>query len=1086
MLLDLAEGVGAEVTEPDRVAAEAIADRLAGLPIAIAAAGKNLAIARRSPRLRAGRATFAHYLERMGSGGAPGDLNHLDMVRSVWEASLRLIDRGEDLGPRAILDVISVLARGEVPIMLLGHLAPVGDSTASEEALDRIQASIMGLEQIGLVDLVDLVGTDPDETPMQPSCLQLHPVVGDAFRDAALAGTRAQDLLVRAVDAAHRRARAVGLGTAEREHLARHVTELTRYGSQLTVDALERLVRTGHEIGGALIGSNVELAVRTLESASTALGLIPDPPVDLVIGLRSHLGLGLDNWGRRDQAREQVAQALTLATDALGDDDPRTLRLRGQYALLNESVDDLAAVIERMESLLGRRNFETLVMRGNLAAALLRAERYSAAREQYERLLDIIEVQWPDDVESIVTCRRNLVRALMRENATAAALDNIERLIDYCREWGLSETDEYLADLVAFQSLLIQANDPRGDIAEVERAVERVCAALGRSHPRSLIALGDYMAALEHRGMYPRAEELSREIERELAHRFGESDHNSIVAAVNLVTLLEVQENHLEAEQLLERLEQNSRGALGADSPIHQDIRARLDTYRLARAQIPNWEARCRDDKVLLAGAVARDVVDNRSDSTATQRIVVRANLAEYLDTIGMAQDAAEIWSRLVVDHEYEAAPEYIRMRYAQYLKNTDRVDEAKSEYMHLVDRYADHDRTAELVSRLELAECHIASDEPDMAMNQLRGVREILETDTDTEFGDDARASSLHRLAGLLDQCGDRPSSAAAYERVLGMFADSDAELGRNFLTTYYNYRGLGVVRSPELSQRLEAILGHETVLSRIERGEISADSISRDNRQMIARLIGIVHPVHDPDEAGPASPPTADEATDPSGLIGPIAALVGLMVERGESDLVVLRLWEGTAAMIAERDPEEGVLQYRELLACHRYSGGPPSIPARRVSRAFARLLVDRECFFEAERLLHTISTPLGAEPTSDELAEKCEWVGALRAVERLPEAEGQARACLAAAEGRRGDAWGELRAKLHRELAGVLATLGRNSEAVEEFRACVDTAISQWGHNHHNTMHLYAVARDELALAGLTEPALNPSLDRIFRAR
>jgi hypothetical protein len=87
-------------------------------------------------------------------------------------------------------------------------------------------------------------------------------------------------------------------------------------------------------------------------------------------------------------------------------------------------------------------------------------------------------------------------------------------------------------------------------------------------------------------------------------------------------------------------------------------------------------------------------------------------------------------------------------------------------------------------------------------------------------------------------------------------MFVDSDAELGRNFLTTYYNYRGLGVVRSPELSQRLEAILGHETVLSRIQRGEISADSINRDSRQMIARLIGIVHQVHDPDEAGPVRP--------------------------------------------------------------------------------------------------------------------------------------------------------------------------------------------------------------------------------------
>jgi hypothetical protein len=247
MLLDLAEGVGADVTESDRVAAEAIADRLAGLPIAIAAAGKHLAIARRSPRLRPGRATFTHYLERMNNRSTPADLNHLETVRSAWETSLRLIDRGEDLGPRAILDVISVLARGKVPIMLLGHLAPADDSTASEEALDRIEASILGLEQIGLVDLV---GADPDGTPMKPSCVQLHAVVGDAFRDAVLAGARTQDVLVRAADAAHRRARDVDLGTAEREHLARHVTELTRHGSQLTVDALERLVRTGHEIGG--------------------------------------------------------------------------------------------------------------------------------------------------------------------------------------------------------------------------------------------------------------------------------------------------------------------------------------------------------------------------------------------------------------------------------------------------------------------------------------------------------------------------------------------------------------------------------------------------------------------------------------------------------------------------------------------------------------------------------------------------------------------------------------------------------------------------------------------------------------------
>lgn len=58
------------------------------------------------------------------------------------------------------------------------------------------------------------------------------------------------------------------------------------------------------------------------------------------------------------------------------------------------------------------------------------------------------------------------------------------------------------------------------------------------------------------------------------------------MAAVNLVTLLEVQKKYLEAEQLLERLEKDSRGALGADSRIHQDVRARPDTYRLARVQI--------------------------------------------------------------------------------------------------------------------------------------------------------------------------------------------------------------------------------------------------------------------------------------------------------------------------------------------------------------------------------------------------------------------------------------------------------------------------------------------------------------------
>ena len=462
--LDVATGFLVERTgDPDRQAAEDLADALGGLPLALEQAAAYVQATVGS--LKGYLVSFRNRRRDLLGRGEPAGYDKT--VATTWALAFAELEQSAP-GAAGLLRLLAFYAPEPVPLRLLLQPRPgIADDLSSQVA--GVLVPLLE-DELAAGDAIAALRRYSLARPVGDGAVSVHPLVQAVTIDqmpADLAGAwrRAAAELIEAAIPGNPRLHdtwpafaaifphaqaALDAGSDGMERIAHYLGSSGSYAAardlfQCVLVARERVLGPGSP---ATLTTRASVAHWTGQAGDRTAArdqfaallpviervLGPQDPIALIT--RANIARWTGRAGDAAAARDQFAGLLPVTQRVLGAEHPETLTARGNLARWTGEAGDPAAARDQLMALLpgreqvsGLNHFTTLVVRGNLARWTGEAGDPAAARDQLAALLPVRETVSGPNHPSALAVRANLARWTGEAGDPAAARDQLAALL---------------------------------------------------------------------------------------------------------------------------------------------------------------------------------------------------------------------------------------------------------------------------------------------------------------------------------------------------------------------------------------------------------------------------------------------------------------------------------------------------------------------------------------------------------------------------------------------------------------------------------------------------------------------------------
>ena len=250
---------------------------------------------------------------------------------------------------------------------------------------------------------------------------------------------------------------------------------------------------------------------------------------------REALGTTWRMLGRFDLAAQQVAEALRLKLENLGELDHRTILSQVEHAnilaangRLEEAGASYQILLERCLDELGDDHRLTIGCKNNLASVLMKTSRFREALPLFEEVWEqITEKEGPNHTGSLQVTR-NYAACLRRNHRLRRCRELIEEQIKYVRA-ELGENDyRTISAIGELGETLIVEGKPKLAEPLLKEALQLASTHLGPTHPKTIDIMFFSMENLLALGHVDEARELARDAIELCRETFGPAHHQTL------------------------------------------------------------------------------------------------------------------------------------------------------------------------------------------------------------------------------------------------------------------------------------------------------------------------------------------------------------------------------------------------------------------------------------------------------------------------------------------------------------------------------------------------------------------------------
>ncbi|MBL8840841.1 MAG: serine/threonine protein kinase [Planctomycetes bacterium] len=249
--------------------------------------------------------------------------------------------------------------------------------------------------------------------------------------------------------------------------------------------------------------------------------------------------------GELERARPLLEAALATWRARAGDDDPRTIAVRIDHAVLElqsghpQLALDLLLPVERWFEARGETASRAWCdTQATLAAALAGLDRNDEAIEKLTAAIAVAERSLRSRDRATLTLRHNLAISLYESGRTDEAIEQLEATWrDRAQTLG-PDDHETLASLAMLPQLLGAAGRADEAFARSEEAIERLRRVLGETSPVTLVARHNHAGLLVGRDDLEGAEALQREVVALVADHLAVDDVMALDRQYQLLVIL--------------------------------------------------------------------------------------------------------------------------------------------------------------------------------------------------------------------------------------------------------------------------------------------------------------------------------------------------------------------------------------------------------------------------------------------------------------------------------------------------------------------------------------------------------------------
>jgi len=480
------------------------------------------------------------------------------------------------------------------------------------------------------------------------------------------------------------------------------------------------------------------------------------------------------------QAALSLSNAVNLLTRTLGPNHPDTLVSRGNLAAaylsagrLEQAVPLFERNLTDRERVLGPDHTRTLASRGNLASAYLSAGRLEQAVPLFERNLTDHEYLLGPGHPHTLTSRNNLAAAYQAAGRLEQAIDLFERnLVDCERVLGPDHPDT-----LASQGNLAAAYQDAGKLKQaidlhkknlVDR--ERI---LGPDHPHTLTARDGLAAAYRAAGRLDQAIDLLEQNLADYERVLGPDHPDTLASQGNLAAAYQAASRLDQAVPLFEQNLVDCERVLGPDHPdtlaSQGNLAAAYQDAGRPKQAIDLLEQNLADYECVLG-----------PDHPHT--LTSRNNLASAYWSADRLSEAVPLFKRTLTDRERVLGSDHpdtliSRGNLAAAYQDAGRLSEAVSLFGRTLgdcERVLGPDHPDTLSSRGGLAGAYQAAGRPDQAIplfeRTLADYGRVLGPDHPHTLASQGNLADAYWSTGRLSKAIDLfERNLADYERVLG-----------------------------------------------------------------------------------------------------------------------------------------------------------------------------------------------------------------------------------------------------------------------------------------------------------------------------